>query len=105
MMKRIAILLCFALLGAGALVHGATTHRWSAVTPDTSRVERLHALAQWLDATTVATHRKDLARLYSLDRIRSFLALRAAAQARDEHEAVGRAKAGLGIGGRAGGCR
>ena len=44
--------------------------------------ERLHALAQWLDATTVPTHRQDLARLYSLDRIRSFLALRAAAQAR-----------------------
>ena len=43
---------------------------------------RLHALAEWLDVTAVPTHRQDLARLYSLDRIRSFLALRAAAQAR-----------------------
>lgn len=43
MMKRIAILFCFALLGAGALVHGATTHRWSAFAPDAGRAERLHA--------------------------------------------------------------
>ena len=44
--------------------------------------EQLRALAEWLDATTVPIHRQDLARLYSLDRIRSFLALRAAARRR-----------------------
>src|SRR5437763_898500 len=41
-MKKPAILLCFALLGAGALVHGATTHRWSALAPEAGRSDRLH---------------------------------------------------------------
>ena len=43
MMKKPAILFCFALLGAGAVVHGATTHRWSAFAPDPGRPDRLHA--------------------------------------------------------------
>lgn len=44
-MKKPAILLCFALLGAGALVHGATTHRWSALAPEPGRSDRLHGHA------------------------------------------------------------
>jgi alkylation response protein AidB-like acyl-CoA dehydrogenase len=44
--------------------------------------EQVRALAEWLGATTAPTDRQDLARLYSLDRIRTLLAMRAAAQAR-----------------------
>ena len=44
--------------------------------------EQLRALAEWLGATTNAADRQDLARLYSLDRIRGLLAMRAAARAR-----------------------
>jgi alkylation response protein AidB-like acyl-CoA dehydrogenase len=44
--------------------------------------EQVRALAEWLDATTSPIDRQDLARLYSLDRIRTLLAMRAAAQAR-----------------------
>lgn len=42
-MKKPVILLCFALLLAGALVHGATTHRWSALAPEPGRSDRMHA--------------------------------------------------------------
>lgn len=43
MTKTPAILICVALVGAGAVVHGSTTHRWSAFVPDAARAERLHA--------------------------------------------------------------
>jgi hypothetical protein len=42
-MKRLAIPICAGLLVAGALVHGATTHRWSAFAPEPSRSEQFHA--------------------------------------------------------------
>ena len=43
-MKRISIFLMTAILiAAGALVHGATTHRWSLLAPPPSRAEAIHA--------------------------------------------------------------
>lgn len=44
--------------------------------------EQVRALAEWLGAGSSPVDRQELARLYSLDRIRAFLAMRAAAQAR-----------------------
>ena len=43
-MKKPAILICLALLTAGALVHGATTHRWAVLAPGASRAGQFHAL-------------------------------------------------------------
>ncbi len=43
MMTRPAILICFALVAAGAVVHGATTHRWAAFAPPPSRADQFHA--------------------------------------------------------------
>jgi hypothetical protein len=42
-MKKPAILIGLALLMAGALVHGATTHRWSVLAPEASRAGQFHA--------------------------------------------------------------
>jgi hypothetical protein len=42
-MKLPALVLCAALIAAGAAVHGAATHRWAAVAPDPARTARLHA--------------------------------------------------------------
>jgi alkylation response protein AidB-like acyl-CoA dehydrogenase len=56
--------------------------------------ERVRALAEWLGTSSVATDRQDLARLYSLDRIRSFLAMRAALRARAGHPPGPEASAG-----------
>jgi hypothetical protein len=42
-MKKPAILMCVVLLGAGAVVHGATTHRWSVLAPPASRSGQFHA--------------------------------------------------------------
>jgi hypothetical protein len=43
MMNKLAIPICFVLLAAGALVHGATTHRWSAFAPAAGRADQVHA--------------------------------------------------------------
>ena len=45
MPKKPAILVCFLLVGAGAIVHGATTHRWSVFAASSSRAADLHAYA------------------------------------------------------------
>ncbi|OWK43570.1 hypothetical protein [Fimbriiglobus ruber] len=42
-MNRIALVICFVLLGAGALVHGATTHRWAVLAPAASLADQFHA--------------------------------------------------------------
>jgi hypothetical protein len=44
-MKRPATLICFALLAAGAVVHGATTHRWAVFAPEPSRGGEFHTYA------------------------------------------------------------
>lgn len=41
-MNKIALPLALVLLAVGAAVHGATTRRWAAVTPDAGRFEALH---------------------------------------------------------------
>jgi hypothetical protein len=43
MMKKLAIPVCFALLAAGALVHGASIRRWDAFTPGADRAAKIHA--------------------------------------------------------------
>ena len=45
MPKKLAMLFCFVLIGAGAIVHGATTHRWSALSAGSDRTADLHAYA------------------------------------------------------------
>jgi len=42
LMNKIALPFALILLAAGAVVHGATTRRWAAVTPDAGRFEGLH---------------------------------------------------------------
>lgn len=42
-MTRLVTGLCFALLVVGAVVHGATTHRWKAFAPEPSRSATFHA--------------------------------------------------------------
>jgi hypothetical protein len=42
-MTRIVTGLCFALLAAGAIVHGATTHRWEAFAPEQGQGSTFHA--------------------------------------------------------------
>lgn len=42
-MRTHTMLMCFGLLAVGAVVHGAATHRWAAVTPPAGWVERLHS--------------------------------------------------------------
>jgi len=43
-MKRTpALIASLLLVGAGAVVHGATTHRWSMLAPAASRAEAIHA--------------------------------------------------------------
>jgi hypothetical protein len=44
-MKTPAILICTALLVAGAVVHGSTVHRWSALSSTEGRADRFHAHA------------------------------------------------------------
>jgi hypothetical protein len=44
-MKTSAIPICLALLAAGAVVHGATTHRWSVLSPEPSRAGQFHEYA------------------------------------------------------------
>jgi hypothetical protein len=43
MVKKPAILVWFFLVGAGAVVHGATTHRWTVFAAGTGRAPALHA--------------------------------------------------------------
>lgn len=42
MLRKLAWLGCVLVIITGALVHGAATHRWSALSPDPSRAEALH---------------------------------------------------------------
>jgi hypothetical protein len=44
-MKNPAILICFLLVAAGAVVHGATTRRWDLFAPEPGRADRMHAYA------------------------------------------------------------
>jgi hypothetical protein len=44
MSKTPAIVICFGLIGAGAVVHGATTHRWAVFSTSSTRTADLHAL-------------------------------------------------------------
>jgi hypothetical protein len=44
-MKNPAILICFALVAAGALAHGTTTRRWDLFAPEPGRADRMHAHA------------------------------------------------------------
>ena len=41
-MKWIAFAGCLVLVGAGAAVHGAATHRWAAFTPEPGKAEAVH---------------------------------------------------------------
>jgi len=43
MTRRITLIICSLLLVAAALVHGATTHRWSALSPTSDRATNAHA--------------------------------------------------------------
>jgi hypothetical protein len=42
-MTRLVTGICFVLLAAGAVVHGATTHRWTAFAPEASNSSAFHA--------------------------------------------------------------
>jgi hypothetical protein len=42
MIRTPLTLICFALIFAGALLHGKVTQRWDILTPDDSRIEKLH---------------------------------------------------------------
>src|SRR4051812_15417098 len=43
MLRKLAWVGCVLVIITGAVVHGAATHRWSALSPDPGRAEALHA--------------------------------------------------------------
>lgn len=53
MLKQSGMLVCAMLLAAGAVVHGAITHRWGNPTPSGSRAMDLHALILDMPGYTV----------------------------------------------------
>lgn len=53
MNRRIGFVMCGGLVVVGAVVHAATTHRWTAIRPDTARAAAVHALVLNLGERTV----------------------------------------------------
>ena len=45
MLQKHALLLCLAVVAAGAVVHGSTIRRWEAIAPSSGAIPRLHAHA------------------------------------------------------------
>lgn len=54
MLRTVGWVGCVALVVAGAVVHGAATHRWGALAPDPARAEAAHALSVSLADYTAA---------------------------------------------------